>query len=110
MRGVGQQLWLAAKVLLHFVISLGKRIAAAVAIGLFRPRQGSTQEAGQRVTGLRPGEVLGLLVETLDFEHCLIHVGQTVYSKLQTPKSRSGFAPVLMPAPLEAMLRDYLAG
>jgi integrase len=59
--------------------------------------------------GLRPGEVLGLTVDHLDFEHRLIHVRQTAYySKLQTPKSRASIAPVPMPAPLEDMLRQYL--
>jgi integrase len=61
------------------------------------------------MTGMRPGEVLGLAVDDLDFEGRLIHVRQTAYySKLQTPKSRSSIAAVPMPSPLEGMLREYL--
>lgn len=61
------------------------------------------------MTGLRPGEVLGLSVDDLDFEHRLIYVRQTAYySKLQTPKSKASAAPVPMPALLEEMLREYL--
>ncbi|MGH9684412.1 MAG: tyrosine-type recombinase/integrase [Candidatus Acidiferrales bacterium] len=61
------------------------------------------------MTGMRPGEVLGLSTEDLDFEYRLIRVRQTAYySKLQTPKSRSSIAPVPMPSPLEGMLREFL--
>jgi integrase len=61
------------------------------------------------MTGLRPGEVLGLAVDHLDFERRLIHVRQTAYySKLQTPKSRSSIGFVPMPVALEQMLREYL--
>lgn len=61
------------------------------------------------MTGMRPGEVLGLSTDDLDFDHCLLYVRQTAYySKLQTPKSRSSIAPVPMPGPLEAMLREYV--
>ncbi|HVB55221.1 MAG TPA: site-specific integrase [Candidatus Acidoferrales bacterium] len=61
------------------------------------------------MTGMRPGEVLGLTVGDLDFERRLIHIRQTAYySKLQTPKSRSSVAPVPMPDPLAGMLREYL--
>ena len=61
------------------------------------------------MTGMRPGEVLGLAVDDLDFGDHLIHVRQTAYySKLQTPKSRSSVATVPMPGPLEEMLRGYL--
>lgn len=61
------------------------------------------------MTGMRPGEVLGLSVDDLDFEGRLIHVRQTAYySKLQTPKSRSSIASVPMPGVLEEMLCEYL--
>lgn len=61
------------------------------------------------MTGMRPGEVLGLAVGDLDFGRRLVHVRQTAYySKLQTPKSRSSVAPVPMPDPLAGMLREYL--
>lgn len=63
------------------------------------------------MTGLRPGEVLGLAMGDLDFEHRLIYVRQTAYySKLQTPKSKASIAPVPMPAPLKELLREYLSG
>jgi integrase len=62
------------------------------------------------MTGLRPGEVLGLSVsDDLDFERRLIHVRQTAYySTIQTPKSRSSIASVPMPGPLEGLLREFL--
>ncbi len=61
------------------------------------------------MTGLRPGEVLGLSVDDLDFDHRVLCVRRTsYYSRLQTPKSRSSIAPVPMPGPLEEMLRNYL--
>ncbi|MGH9732010.1 MAG: tyrosine-type recombinase/integrase, partial [Candidatus Acidiferrales bacterium] len=54
------------------------------------------------MTGMRPGDVLGLAVDDLDFERRLIHVRQAAYySKLQTPKSRASVAAVPMPSPLE---------
>jgi integrase len=61
------------------------------------------------MTGMRPGEVLGLSVDALDFEQRLIHVRQSsYYSKLQTTKSRSSNASIPMPGPLERMLREFL--
>ena len=61
------------------------------------------------MTGMRPGEVLGLAADDLDFETRLIHVRQTAYySKLQTPKTRSSVASVPMPGPLGEILREYL--
>lgn len=63
------------------------------------------------MTGLRPGEVLGLSTNDLDFDNRLIYVRQSAYySKLQTPKSKSSIAPVPMPGPLEELLREYLLG
>jgi len=61
------------------------------------------------MTGLRPGEVLGLAVDDLDFENKLVYVRQTAYySKLQTPKSKASIAPVAMAGLLEEMLREFL--
>jgi integrase len=61
------------------------------------------------MTGLRPGEVLGLSVDDLDFENRLLFVRQTAYySKLQTPKSKASIAPVVMPSLLEEMLSEFL--
>jgi integrase len=63
------------------------------------------------MTGLRPGEVLGLGVDDLDFERGLIYVRKTsYYSKLQTPKTRSSAAPVPMPSLLREMLLAHLKG
>jgi integrase len=60
--------------------------------------------------GLRPGEVLALSLDDLDFERRVLHVRQTAYySKLLPPKSKSSAAPVAMPAALEEILREYLA-
>jgi integrase len=62
------------------------------------------------MTGLRPGEVLGLSTDDLDFERRLIHVRRSAwYSKLQSPKNQSSVAAIPMPAALETALRDYLS-
>ena len=61
------------------------------------------------MTGMRPGEVLGLSVDAIDFGNRLLYVRQnSYYSHLQTPKTQSSVAPVPMPAPLEGMLREFL--
>lgn len=63
------------------------------------------------MTGLRPGEVLGLSVEDVDLEHRLIYVRRAAYgSRLQTPKSKASAAPVAIPAALAEMLREYMRG
>jgi integrase len=62
------------------------------------------------MTGLRAGELLGLLVDDLDFERRLIHVRQSVWcGKFQTVKSKASRAPVAMPEALALMLKTYLA-
>lgn len=61
-------------------------------------------------TGMRPGEVLGLSVDDLDFEGRQIFVRQSAwYSKLLAPKTKASTAPVTMPAQLEDVLREFLA-
>jgi integrase len=59
--------------------------------------------------GMRPGEVLGLSPEDLDFESRQIFVRRSAwYSRLLTPKAKRSESIVPMPDPLEAMLRSYL--
>lgn len=61
------------------------------------------------LTGMRPGEVLGLSVEDIDFEARQIFVRPSAwYSQLLTPKTKHSENIVPMPEPLEAMLRSYL--
>jgi len=61
------------------------------------------------MTGLRPGEVLGLSTEDLDFEARQIFVRRSAwYSRLLTPKTKHSESMVPMPEPLESMLRAYL--
>lgn len=62
------------------------------------------------MTGLRPGEVLGLSIDDLDFEQGLIFVRRSAwYSHLISPKSNRSVATVPMPGPLSEMLTNYLA-
>lgn len=61
------------------------------------------------MTGLRPGEVLGLSIDDLDFEQRLIFVRRSAwYSHLISPKSTRSVATVPMPEPLAEMLVSYL--
>jgi len=62
------------------------------------------------MTGLRPGEVMGLQKDDLDFEHCVIHVRRSAWlSRVQTVKSKASRAPVVMPEALAALLKGYMA-
>jgi integrase len=62
------------------------------------------------MTGLRPGEVLGLSIDDLDFEKRLIFVRRSAwYSRLLSPKSAGSVAAVPMPEPLAEVLTNYLA-
>ena len=62
------------------------------------------------MTGLRPGEVLGLSIDDLDFEQRLIFVRRSAwYSRLILPKSTRSVATVPMPEPLADVLVNYLA-
>lgn len=62
------------------------------------------------MTGLRPGEVLGLSIDDLDFEQGLIFVRRSAwYSHLISPKSNRSVATVPMPGPLAEVLTNYLA-
>jgi integrase len=62
------------------------------------------------MTGARPGEVLGLSIDDLDFEQRLIFVRCSAwYSHLVSPKTKRSVATVPMPEPLADMLANYLA-
>ena len=62
------------------------------------------------MTGFRPGEVLGLSIDDLDFERRLIFVKRSAwYSHLISPKSARSVATVPMPEPLAEVLTNYLA-
>jgi integrase len=62
------------------------------------------------MTGLRPGEVLGLSIDDLDFEQRLIFVRRSAwYSHLISPKSSRSVATVPMPEPLADVLTNFLA-
>ncbi len=62
------------------------------------------------MTGLRPGEVLGLSIDDLDFEQRLIFVRRSAwYRHLISPKSSRSVATVPMPGPLAELLTNYLA-
>jgi integrase len=62
------------------------------------------------MTGLRPGEVLGLSIDDLDFEQRLIFVRRSAwYTHLISPKSSRSVATVPMPGPLAEVLTNYLA-
>src|SRR5262249_25757507 len=53
------------------------------------------------MTGMRPGEVLGLSIDDLDFQQQLIFVRRSAwYSHLISPKSKRSIATVPMPAAL----------
>ena len=62
------------------------------------------------LTGLRPGEVLGLSIDDLDFEQRLIFVRRSAwYRHLLLPKSARSVATVPMPEPLAELLANFLA-
>jgi integrase len=62
------------------------------------------------MTGLRPGEVLGLSIDDLDFEQRVIFVRRSAwYRHLISPKSNRSVATVPMPGPLAEVLTNYLA-
>jgi integrase len=62
------------------------------------------------MTGLRPGEVLGLSIDDLDFEQGLIFVRRSAwYRHLISPKSSRSVATVPMPGLLSEVLTTFLA-
>ncbi|HKV28302.1 MAG TPA: tyrosine-type recombinase/integrase [Candidatus Acidoferrales bacterium] len=61
------------------------------------------------MSGMREGELFGLKVSDLDFEHKLIHVRRSVWrGKIQSPKSESSVRALHMPEPLALRLKTYL--
>ena len=61
------------------------------------------------MTGLRPGEVLGLCGEDIDLEGGLIYVRRTAcFGRLVAPKTPGSASTVPIPEPLRAILVDYL--
>ncbi len=62
------------------------------------------------MTGLRPGEVLGLCLDDVDLEHGLLYVRRTAcFGRLVAPKTQSSVATVPIPEPLRVILADYLS-
>ena len=63
------------------------------------------------MSGLRAGELLGLQVGDLDFDHRLIHVRRSAwYGKTQSPKTAKSVRTVPMPEPLARILEEYVRG
>jgi integrase len=61
------------------------------------------------MTGMRAGELLGLQVGDLDFEHRLIQVRRSAwYGKAQSPKTAKSVRTVPMPEQLARILEEYL--
>lgn len=74
------------------------------------PQPYRTMFAIAAMTGLRVGEVVALQKCDLDFMHRLIHVERSAwYGRVQTLKSKSSRADVVMPAALLTLLQEYLA-
>ena len=62
-------------------------------------------------TGLRAGELLGLTVDDLDFDHRLIHVRRSVIrGRVQSLKSKASRRPLPMPDALAEILKQHLRG
>lgn len=69
-----------------------------------------TMFAAAAMCGLRVGEVVALQKDDLDFAHRLIHVRRSAwYGRVQTLKSKSSRADVVMPEALVTLLEEYLA-
>lgn len=61
------------------------------------------------MTALRPGELLGLKVEEVDFERGVIFVRRSAwYSKLQSPKNDGSIRVLPTPGPLASRLKAFL--
>jgi integrase len=61
------------------------------------------------MTGLRAGEILGLMLEDVDFERRVLHIQRAAWcGHVQTVKSKSSRAPLPLPDALAEILRQYL--
>lgn len=68
-----------------------------------------TMFAVAAMTGLRAGEILGLMLEDIDFDRKVLHVRRSAYcGSIQTVKSKSSRAPLPIPDALAEILRQYL--
>jgi len=68
-----------------------------------------TMFAVAAMTGLRAGEILGLMLDDIDFERKVLHVRRSAYcGRIQTVKSKSSRAPLPMPEALAEILRQHL--
>jgi integrase len=62
-------------------------------------------------TGMRSGELYGLKVADIDFEHRLIHVRRAAWEgKTQSPKSANAYRSIDISESLAAMLKEHLGG
>jgi integrase len=69
-----------------------------------------TMFAVAAMTGLRAGEILGLMLEDIDFDRRVLHVRRSAYcGRVQTVKSKSSRAPLPLPDALAEILRQHLA-
>lgn len=62
--------------------------------------------------GLRRGEILGLTLDAVDFDHKRIHVRHSLLAasdRLKGPKTVSGYRTVPMPSLVSGALQEYLA-
>jgi integrase len=74
------------------------------------PQPFRTMFAIAAMTGLRVGEVVALQKDDLDLASRLIHARRSAwYGRVQTLKSRSSRADVVMPEALLTLLQEYLA-
>jgi len=61
------------------------------------------------MTGLRAGEILGLMLDDIDFDRKILHIRRAAWcGHVQTVKSKSSRAPLPMPDALADILRQYL--
>ena len=68
-----------------------------------------TMFAVAAMTGRRAGEILGLMLDDIDFDRKVLHVRRSAYcGRIQTVKSKSSRAPLPMPEALTEILRQYL--
>jgi integrase len=74
------------------------------------PQPWRTMFAAAAMCGLRVSELVALQKDDLDFVNRLIHVERSAwYGRVQTLKSKSSRADVVMPEALVTLLQEYLA-